>query len=443
MYHNNFFKKRFKPASNKTKLANNFLHPVFQFIILNFSFLIVFSCSPTESVFNDHEITITVDAEVTETWIYLTANPLKKNAIYTVMRDTTIIYKNSLTKGDTLIHDENLEPGRTYSYAVYAKKGGERSDVVDAITTTMDTTSYSYNISTFYIETAIFSDCKIWDTDNFWAVGQYHKKDSLGFWMASYTILSYENGIWDDIRVLKQNDPRQGEFPLPEIKSLYALNKKDVWFAEYDIYKWNGIDISTRIWIGDVDHLFNHIFGFDKTEVYVGGQNGILLKINDQDAKKMDIPESYNIRDIWGDKDRNLIVGASDYVTSKQRILFVENGKIQTEIELKENDFVGTLWFKDIDKIFIGGLNVNIKNRNNSFSTFKLNDIRVITKIRGTDINNIFALTSNGKIFHFNGKSWSFLYSAPCYFTGLYVIEGLAIAVGRDSFGGYVIKIKY
>jgi len=35
------------------------------------AFLIISSCSPTESVFKDHKISLTVDAEVIETWITL------------------------------------------------------------------------------------------------------------------------------------------------------------------------------------------------------------------------------------------------------------------------------------------------------------------------------------------------------------------------------------
>ncbi len=126
MYHNNFFKKRFKSASNKTNLANNFLDPLFQFLILNFSFLIVFSCSPTEPVFKDQELTLDVDVEVVEAWIPIAVNPVWKSLKYIILRDSTIIFNGRISKSKFLFHDQNLEPNTTYTYSAFAYLGTEQ-----------------------------------------------------------------------------------------------------------------------------------------------------------------------------------------------------------------------------------------------------------------------------------------------------------------------------
>jgi hypothetical protein len=83
--------------------------------------IITVSCSPTEPVFKDHELGLTVDAEVTETWVNLHVSHVKKNATYFILRDTMVIFKGRLDKADTLIHDEHLEPSSAYNYSSYAK----------------------------------------------------------------------------------------------------------------------------------------------------------------------------------------------------------------------------------------------------------------------------------------------------------------------------------
>jgi hypothetical protein len=70
------------------------LFRIFAFFSLHISLLsislLTFACSPTESIFDDHELAITVDAEVVESWITLSANPLKTNFTYAVMCDSKI-----------------------------------------------------------------------------------------------------------------------------------------------------------------------------------------------------------------------------------------------------------------------------------------------------------------------------------------------------------------
>ena len=246
----------------------------------------------------------------------------------------------------------------------------------------MDTTKYNFKISTFKIGNALFNDCRIWDNDNFWVIGQYTKRDSLGNRLGPFTILSYENGDWVDIEV------KEKQSSLPSIESAWAINKKDVWFVIYDIWYWTGGAVR-RIWDEGKIHK---IFGYDSDEIYAGGSRGNLLLLNKNSISRIKISENYNVRDIWGNSNRQTIIGVSDISNRDQRLLFLEKGNILEDKKLLFDEFVSSLWFKNNSKIFIGGKNVNILNRNNTYTKHEIETTSFITKIRGTDINNVFLI---------------------------------------------------
>jgi len=103
------------------------------FIILIPFLILVTGCSESPSIFKDQELTLDVDAEVTETWITLSSNPLKRKATYIVQRDTTIIFEGRLHSADTLIHDTGLEPATAYSYTAWdpQRRRQQRTDQHD------------------------------------------------------------------------------------------------------------------------------------------------------------------------------------------------------------------------------------------------------------------------------------------------------------------------
>ena len=123
--------------------------------------------------------------------------------------------------------------------------------------------------------------------------------------------------------------------------------------------------------------------------------------------------------------------------------MFLEKGNILEDKKLLFDEFVSSLWFKNNSKIFIGGKNVNILNRNNTYTKHEIETTSFITKIRGTDINNVFLIAYGGEIFHFNGKTCKKLIQEPASLNGLYVTSNMVIAVGSDLFDGYIVKIDY
>jgi len=302
--------------------------------------------------------------------------------------------------------------------------------------TTMDTTKRNFEVSSFVFD-GVFNDCLIWDEDSFWVTGDYTKRDSAGNLIGPFTILSYDNGLWEDIEV-KHEAGWSEPVPLTNVGGIWAANKKDVWLTGYNIYRWRG-GVATLLWEGNSEYI-DDIFGFDKNEIYVGG-NGILLKVAGSVVNEVQIPQNYNVRDIWGNEERELIVSITDPIADNHKLIFLNDLKIEKIEVLKFSDFVVSHWFKSSSKVFIGGKNAHILNRNQSITSFELKDIFAISKIRGTDINNVFAVTFDGKIFHFNGASWKKIYETSTSLRGLSVAENLVITVGHEFLNARIVQI--
>lgn len=78
----------------------------------------------------------------------------------------------------------------------------------------------------------------------------------------------------------------------------------------------------------------------------------------------------------------------------------------------------------------------------NSLNVYILRYIIYITKIIETNINNIFAITRDDKVFHFNGVRWKLIYSVPAILNDIHVTDDLVLIVGSGAFSSSVIKIN-
>ena len=223
------------PVSRKKRIISL----CFSLFIILFSLLL--SCSPTESVFKDQKITLQADAGVTEAWLTLSAEPLKANALYTVKRDTALIFKGKLNKNDTLLYDNGLKPNENYKYTAYAELNGERSPAVSAEIVTMDTTSHDFSWTTYEFGgqggSSAFYDVAIIDENDIWAVGEIYTKDtytydSLGNWIDPYNAAHWDGEKWE-LRWINGNGSK--------IDIILAFGKNDIWFE--GLLHWDGTNI--------------------------------------------------------------------------------------------------------------------------------------------------------------------------------------------------------
>ena len=412
----------------------NVLKNVFSaLVILQLNVLI--SCSPLGSFSDEHEIHMEIDAEVKEAWIYLRVEGFAKDATYIVTRDDSVIFKKKLKNGNKLIHDINLWPSKAYQYKSYAKNENDKSDETELTITTMDSTISNFNISYQTINSAQFSQCWIWDKEDYWFIGEYYPNDSTGTSKGIHNILEYKNGNWFNILV-KYDAGWPDPTPVTEVSGFWAFDKKNVWIAKYDIVFFNSI-LGQRKYDGDNEFA---LYGFDKNKiVYAGGRNN-LLKLSQNEVYSFDLPDSYYISDLCGDFDEQLGLTVFDASKSNRVLLFLKDDKIE-EIEYECLDYPKTLWFKNKNKVFLAGVDVNILKRDGSLDLTKFENITFITKIRGTDINNVFAITWGGRVYHFNGVRWTLICKVNARLNDIQMTDGFIIIVGIGIVNSVIIRL--
>ncbi len=255
--------------------------------------------------------------------------------------------------------------------------------------------------------------------------------------MGLHTILSYENGEEKYIAV-KYEAGWSSPLPITETSGFWAFDKKNVWFAMYDIQHWTGGTAQNII--GGAERHF--MFGFENNVLCIVGERGQIINVIDDTIHKRQLPEKYYISDIWGDSENNLALTVYDSETRSPLLMFLKDDTYEKQ-EYNCPDNPNTLWFKNKNKIYLAGSYFYVFNRDASLSESGFGVETYVTKMRGTDINNIFAITWGGKIFHFNGVRWKLIYTVPALLNDIYVTDELVLVAGSDSFNGYIIKILY
>jgi len=210
-------------------------HYTFRYTIFAY---ILFACSESPTIFKDFELVFDVDAEVTETWISLRAPEVKRGAVYTVMRDSTVIFNNTLSTNDTLLHDENLEPKTSYTYSAYARQNGEKSETVTTIATTMDTTSHDFSWEVTKISDRLdirLHDVSIINENNIYVVGHIPNPEG-----DNYNVVHWDGTKWNLERIiLKTNVGPDGPY---EIKTVFANSKNNIWIARAEVHMAIGME---------------------------------------------------------------------------------------------------------------------------------------------------------------------------------------------------------
>ena len=429
-------------------------------------FLVILSflegCSPTASVFDDHEIALNADAEVTETWITLQTNPLKKNATYFVLRDTLVVFEGKLDKADTLLHDENLEQATTYIYYAYAQQNGEKSKTVTTAITTMDTTSHDFFIEKFEWgaqSSSQFMDVFIVSPNDIWAVGEIHTEDTDKWnedstrWITAYNAVHWDGTKWE-LKWIPFNlcgGPATTIYPM--IISTFFFDKDTAEFV-------GGGSVTTKIGQNfKMDCSMNsqlrggmrHLWGLNSNNYFISGGKGTLLHYNNNKWQFLNTQTEIDINDIWGAEDG---AGGEPYILlplsykwdagEKKLLQLKADNSIIEENWTFQNRRLNSVWFSDKKMIFVSGAGVFARNRLKQWKEYTELPLIFIGRIRGNNINDIFVAADFGILAHFNGKTWKEYteFGELDIFRGLAFKNDLAVAVGETNSKAVIYMLK-
>ncbi len=438
----------------RTKPKNIFFISVIKYLYL---FSLLLSCSPTESVFKDQKITLQADAGVTEAWLTLSAEPIKSNALYTVKRDTSLIFKGKLNKNDTLLYDSGLKPDENYKYTAYAELNGERSPAVSAEIVTMDTTGHDFSWTTYEFGgqggSSAFYDVAIIDENDIWAVGEIYTKDtytydSLGNWIDPYNAAYWDGEKWELKRIYWNYQNNKSWSP---IYSIISFNLNDVWFGIGSLIHWDGkIFKSYKVPESVFPSKINKIWGTSSENLYIVGNSGLIAHYDGQSWTKIESGTDLPIQDIWGSKDER--TGEYEILCVASRPLY-DNGKKLLKIEGNSTREINSeglswslrgLWFKANRKYIIVGDGYYESNNYNKVWKRSYNFPRKYKRaVVAKKINDIIICGSYSLLMHFNGYTWKYYYDKINGWYNSSDIKGnTAVSVGSDGRKAYIVHGK-
>ena len=401
-------------------------------------FSLLLSCSPTESVFKDQKLTLQADAGVTEAWLTLSAEPLKANAVYTVKRDTSLIFKGKLNKNDTLLYDSGLKPNENYKYTAYAELNGERSPAVSAEIVTMDTTGHDFSWTTYEFGgqggSSAFYDVAIIDENDIWAVGEIYTdsgKYNAAHWNGEKWKLNKLD--WDGI--------------VSRLTCVFAFSSEDVWFGVTNLIHWNGVTFEKN-WNPVLDEFYdktvNKMWGTSSEDLYIVGNSGLIAHYNGHSWTKIESGTDFPINDIYGliDNPDYIFLTAGDTFKPEQGMLLKLNLNKVSILTWDNTKPTQSVYITNSYKYYVAGyyLYTNISNQwikvENSIPSF-------CNLIRGDGLNNIFAACDNFKIAHYNGISWETInFNKIGILNSIKVKNNNIAACGYDSRKAYIILGK-
>jgi len=216
-----------------------------------------------------------------------------------IQRDTTTILATNLISGDTLIIDDSLQPGKTYTYQGYLLDRGEVMFSGEILpVTTMDTTTheiYSWEIDTLGLSGEI-NDIWIVDENDIWVVGQIVVPDPDSSWNGTgretFNAAHWNGEEWELMRIINSSP----------IFSIFYLSADDIWMVSYGYpVHWDGNNwILYRFQDMGINASSLSLWGTSSSNMYFVGLEGSIVHYDGSSFEKMESGTDCNLDDVYG-----------------------------------------------------------------------------------------------------------------------------------------------
>lgn len=392
------------------------LTSIFYLVIILLAIFVFSGCPGDDGVRpKENPLQLTVeDFSCTETILKLSLSPDETNRVVTLKRDDSLIAAVTMLQKDSLFFDENLLPGRTYTYTLLQETWS-----VSAAATTQDTTSHDEH----WMEPdtlgvyGYISDVWAFSKNDAWAVGEIYLADSSGTadMEHPYNAAHWDGRKWEILQIPTAGFVGSGYYP---IYTIFAFAPNDIWtFSEAGSYShWNG-QTWTTAYVTERQGGGQKLWGTSASNLFLVGTNGSISKYNGNTWTKQESHTTVDLQDIWGIDDTHVWATGTN-VGDGHCVVLQYDGKQWTTIydntAKPPNEFFGfrSLWTNKANIIYLSG-DSKTRSLNLFNKTFLLFDIPaqwVALRIRGIRGNDIFEARSGGEVTHFNGIQWH-LYS--------------------------------
>ena len=387
------------------------------------------------------------DTGCTEAWLKLTIKDLSLPSELTLKQynptGDSISQFLVLNTKDSLLYIDSLLPNQNYSFQISSLQHQVSS--IKQPVTTMDTTSHNFTFQSWTFGTigsSTLYDVAIINENNIWAVGEIMIADTSQNGYTTYNAVQWDGSEWE----LKQIPFNyNGQTFISTIKAILAFNENDIWFGIASLIHWDGIVYRSISTASFFPAIVNKMWGTSSNDFYIVGTNGQIAHYNGANWQRIESGTDLEFLDIYG---------ASDSKTNQQQILAVctRNYPLDKAIfKIDENTATQisstpiqwelfSCWFVPNRHYYVVGSGIYEKI-NLAGSTWKNEPLDITqygaSKIRGSELNNVFVVGAFGEILHYNGFSWKSFLPELGSFNGSYGsldINGNLVAItGLES----------
>ncbi len=412
---------------------------------------LISACEQQFSPLQQNELTLKTEyVGVTDAELQLHVKNRPENTVFRLLRNDSTVLNGQLTTDDTLLYEENLRPNQNYSYQAILLKDGKKIMQSNSMTVnTMDTTSHEFTWEMIEIPSpygsGLLRDVAIIDENNIWAVGEIYS-DSAQPWLP-YNAVHWDGEKWELKRIPFD---ACGAVKFPPIQAVYAFSVNDIWFARGgSLTHFDGNEYFNDCRMNPLlDGSITKIWGTDSNNLYAVGGVGTIAHYNGSDWQKLESGTNLPIQDIWGIDDGKdpsfiLAVASKKLNTPPPQLLQISNNEVKNRFLPIYRSLTG-VWFQDPSRIFLCGGGV-YQSKHNNWQEFTEIPLIFTNRIRGSNINDIWAVGDFGFVVHFNGVNWKIqqeLALADGNYYGLDVTDNLITAVGVAEMDAVVVNIR-
>ena len=296
--------------------------------------------------------------------------------------------------------------------------------------TPMDTTSHTYvwEIDTLLMDK--YSNVNgVWAfaENDVWVVGYFRWFDSTGVQDFNKTCNAahWDCKAWTLLRVTVQVE---GHTSASEPQNCFGLSPDDFWLVPGK--HWNGYYWTGHMFTGISHGQIRSPWGSRTDDVYFVGRNETIIRWDGKSLTSLAAETSVQCHGVWGSGDTVLIatVDGDRVYGGTAHIIRMVKGKIIGREAVQQGRFLERIW--ECDGIWYAGGSAGLFSYNGKQWQRVWVPVQEVTGLQGTARNNVYVSYYDGRVQHFNGKTWKFIRTDRRFnFMG----TGLA-AVGRSVF---------
>ena len=322
--------------------------------------------------------------------------------------------------------NDGLLPKRTYTYQLQRLNADSTAIETSASVqfTTMDTTTHNFTwrMDTLGITSSVLYDVAIVNDTLAYAAGAIYKLDNLGNWDPNaYNLAKWNGHTWELMRIQFYTfcgQPGTGSYPA---KSIFAFSPTDIWIGMEgsQVVRWNGQNQSTPMC---TPVSINKLWGENANSVWAVGNNGGIAHYNGITWQRLESGTTISLTDVRGSSDGNVVWACGYRSDLSESILLQHTGSLWQTVAHTVNGvgywrdslsgLMGSVWSSRRREItFVAAGGVVYKVPVGSHGEAKLvwlpsSVVGFFTRIRGSDMNNMFVAGQSGTLAHFNGLTW-------------------------------------